>query len=379
MHGHPKVGPDGTVYVPNKGCGLDTPVIGNGLVNMVVSTDAGVTWTIRAVPDSTGGLSSKGDPSVAIDAAGTAYLAYQDLNTNRMRVAVTHDKGATYSPSVDVGAAAGITYSVFPATTAGDAGRAAVAFFGSTYNGSDTNYESMSWPGVWYLYVATTYDGGNTWNVIGCSAACPQHGGPNTFSKLAGIVRQSGGRRMCAQFDPSAEPTTPAAPLLSGYRNNQLVSLSWAEPDNGGSAITSYNVYRRIDGGPETKILSVTKRRQLSDPAIAGHTYQYRVTAVNSLGEGTSSNLFTPTVGQNAPQPQLSCTLPGQVYTDRIGEGGTQPNNDIATFSVAEPANMPGKLVFVINNNQPNLVQNGNSLFYVYFDPPSGGIRYRLR
>ena len=422
LHGHPKIDKDGTVYVPNKGCGLDTPVIGQGLVNMVVSTDAGITWAIRAVPDSTGGLTSKGDPSVAIDAAGTAYLAYQDLNTNQMRVAVTHDKGATYSPSVNVGAAAGITYSVFPATTAGDAGRAAVAFFGSTYNGTDTHYESMSWPGVWYLYVATTYDGGSTWNVtnatpdnpiqafggignsgdnrnhydfidaqtdtqgriiasnsIGCSAACPQHGGPNTFSKLAGIVRQSGGRRMYAQFDPPAEPTVPAAPLLSGYRNNQSVSLSWAEPDNGGSAITSYNVYRRIDGGPESKILSVTKRRQLSDPATGTHTYQYRVTAMNSLGEGPSSNLFTPTVGQNAPQPQLSCTLPGQVYTDRVGEGGTQPNNDIVTFSIAEPANMPGKLVFVINNNQPALVQNGNSLFYVYFDPPTGGIRYRMR
>ncbi len=422
LHGHPKIDKDGTVYLPNKGCGLDTPVIGNGLVNMVVSTDAGVTWTIRAVPDSTGSLSSKGDPSVGIDAAGTVYLAYQDLNTNQMRVAVTHDKGATYSPSVNVGALAGITYAVFPAAAAGDANRAAVAFFGSTYNGTDTNYEHMSWPGVWYLYVATTYDGGNTWSVtnatpdnpiqgfggignsgdnrnhydfidcqidtqgrviasnsIGCSAACVSHGGPNTFSKLAGIVRQSGGRRMYAQFDPPIEPTLPAAPLLNGYRNNQLVHLSWPDTDNGGSAITSYNIYRRIDGGTESKILSLTQRRDLSDSADPGHTYQYRVTAVNSSGEGPSSNLFTPTVGQNAPQPQLSCTLPGQVYTDRIGEGGTQPNNDIASFSIAEPHDMPGKLVFVINNNQPNLVQNGNSLFYVYFDPPTGGIRYRMR
>src|SRR5439155_6806565 len=136
-------------------------------------------------------------------------------------------------------------YSVFPAVTAGDAGRVAVAFFGSTYTGTDTNYESMSWPGVWYLYIATTYDGGSTWfvanatpdnpiqgfggignsgdnrnhydfidavtdtqgrviaaNSIGCSASCPHNGGPNTFAKLAGIVRQSGGRRMIAQFDP---------------------------------------------------------------------------------------------------------------------------------------------------------------------------------
>ena len=421
LHGHPKVAPDGTVYLPNKGCGLDTPVIGNGLVNMVVSEDAGITWTIRAVPDSTGGLLSKGDPSVAVDKNGAVYLAYQNLNNNHLLVAVSHDKGATFSPSVDVGALAGINYSVFPAATAGDAGRAAVAFFGSTYNGANTDFEDMSFPGVWYLYIATTYDGGATWfvanatpdnpiqgfggignsgdnrnhydfidcqtdtqgrviasNSIGCSASCVNKGGPNTFSKLAGIVRQAGGRRMYAQFDP-VEPALPAAPLINGYRNNWLVYLTWPDADGSGSPITGYNVYRRIDGGAETKIFSNTTQRLLSDTADPAHSYSYRVTAINSHGEGPSSNTFAPTVGQNAPQPQLSCSLPGQVYFDRTGEGGTQPNNDIASFSIAEPQDMPGKLVFVINNAQPNLVQPGNSLFYVYFDPPSGGIRYRLR
>ena len=421
LHGHPKVAPDGTVYVPNKGCGLDTPVIGNGLVNMVVSEDAGVTWTIRAVPDSTGGLLSKGDPSVAVDKAGTVYLAYQNLNNNHLFVAVSHNKGVSFAPSVDVGALAGINYSVFPAATAGDSGRAAVAFFGSTYNGTNTNFEDMSFPGVWYLYVATTYDGGNTWfvnnttpdnpiqafggignsgdnrnhydfidcqidtqgrviasNSIGCAAACVNNGGPNTFSKLAGIVRQSGGRRMLAAFDPT-EPTIPAAPLINGYRTAQNVVLKWPEPDGSGLSVTGYNVYRKIDNGVETKILSTTTQRLLVDSADPTKTYTYRVTALNARGESAFSNVFAPTVGQNAPQPQLSCSLPGQIYTDRTGEGGTQPNNDIASFSIAEPSDMPGKLVFVINNAQPSLVQNGNSVFYVYFDPPSGGIRYRLR
>jgi len=421
LHGHPKVAPDGTVYVPNKGCGLDTPVIGNGLVNVVVSENAGISWTIRAVPDSTGGLLSKGDPSVAIDKAGTLYLAYQNLNNNHLFVAISHDRGVSFSPSVDVGALAGINYSVFPAAAAGDAGRAAVAFFGSTYNGANTNFEDMSFPGIWYLYVATTYDGGNTWfvanttpdnpiqafggignsgdnrnhydfidcqidtqgrviasNSIGCSASCVNNGGPNTFSKLAGIVRQSGGRRMLAAFDPQ-EPVKPAAPLLNGYRTAQNVVLNWPEPDGSGLPVTGYNVYRKINNGTETKIFSATTQRLLVDSADPTKTYAYRVTALNSQGESASSNVFAPTVGQNAPQPQLSCSLPGQVYNDRTGEGGTQPNNDIASFSIAEPSNMPGKLVFVINNAQPNLVQNGNSLFYVYFDPPTGGLRYRLR
>jgi hypothetical protein len=183
---------------------------------------------------------------------------------------------------------------------------------------------------------------------------------------------------MLAAFDPT-EPATPAAPLINGYRTAQNVVLNWPEPDGSGRPVTGYNVYRKIDNGAESKILSATDQRLFVDSSDPAKTYTYRVTALNSQGESAFSNVFAPTVGQNAPQPQLSCSLPGQVYTDRTGEGGTQPNNDIANFSIAEPQDMPGKLVFVINNAQPSLVQNGNSLFYVYFDPPSGGLRYRLR
>ncbi len=421
LHGHPKVAPDGTVYVPNKGCHLDTPVIGDGLVNVVVSEDAGSTWQIRAVPDSTGSLLTKSDPSLAIGQDGKVYLAYQNLTNNHFYVATSTDRGVTWSPSFDVGALAGINYSVFPAAVAGDANRAAVAFFGSPYNGPITDYQSMSFPGVWYLYIATTYDGGGTWfvanatpgnpiqgafagisgggdgrnhydfidaaidpegrviaaNSIGCAAACPDNGGPNTFAKLAGIVRQSGGRRMYAAFDPT-EPALPAAPLLNGYRTQQFISLTWPEPDGSGLPVTGYNVYRTIDGGAETRILSATAQRHVVENADPAKSYSYRVTALNSQGESASSNTFAPTVGQNAPQSYLGCSVPGVLYPDRVGEGATYPNNDIASFGIAEPENMPGKLVFVINNAQPELTAGGNSDFYVYFDPPRGGLSYKL-
>ncbi len=423
LHGHPKVAPDGTVYVPNKGCGLDVPVIGTGKATAVVSEDAGVTWQIRSVPDSTGGLLSKGDPSIGIDQSGKVYMAYINVANSQLHVATTTDKGVTWSPSVDVAALAGVNYAVFPAASAGDAGRAAVAFFGSTYNGPVTDFSGMDFPGVWHLYIATTYDGGATWFVtnampdtpvqgafggignggdnrnhydfidleidgqgriivattIGCAAGCPQNGGPNTFQTLGNIVRQSGGRRMFAQFDPQ-EPRAPAAPLLNGFRTAQFVSLSWPEADGSGLPVTGYNVYRSIDGGPETLIRSGITQRQVVDLADPARSYAYRVTALNGFNnqsESPSSNIFAPTVGQNAPEPHLSCSFPGQVYTDRVTEGGTFPNNDIATFSIAEPANMPGKLVFVINNAQPTPM-NSESEFYVFFDPPRGAKSLRL-
>src|SRR5437763_13766057 len=65
LHGHVKVGPDGTAYLPNKDC--------NGKQAVVVSQDNGITWTVRPVPGSAAGNS---DPSVAIGAGGRVYLPY---------------------------------------------------------------------------------------------------------------------------------------------------------------------------------------------------------------------------------------------------------------------------------------------------------------
>ncbi len=44
IHGHVKVAPDGTVYLPHYNCG--------GKQGVAVSTDAGTTWTVRQIPGS---------------------------------------------------------------------------------------------------------------------------------------------------------------------------------------------------------------------------------------------------------------------------------------------------------------------------------------
>src|SRR6185295_12326830 len=53
LHGHLKISPkDGTVYIPNRGCG--------GRQGLAVSTDNGITWDIRTIPNTATGES---DPS----------------------------------------------------------------------------------------------------------------------------------------------------------------------------------------------------------------------------------------------------------------------------------------------------------------------------
>jgi len=227
LHGHVKVAPDGTVYVPNKGCG--------GKQGVAVSTDNGLTWKVRTVPTS---LAGDSDPSVGIGSDGTVYFGYHNAD-GHPRVAVSRDRGLTWTDDQDVGFYQGIKNIVFPAVVAGDGDRAAFAFLGTTTGG---NYQdTANFQGVWHLYIAHTFDGGKTWvttnatpndpvqrgsictggttcgndrNLLdfmdiavdregrvlvgfadGCIGTCVQSA-PNSFSAWATIARQTSGKRL---------------------------------------------------------------------------------------------------------------------------------------------------------------------------------------
>lgn len=66
-----------------------------------------------------------------------------------------------------------------------------------------------------------------------------------------------------------------------------VVTLNWTSS----TGATSYNVYvSGMHGGPYTKIGSLTATSFADKNDIAGHTYFYVVTAVNSAGEAAFSN-----------------------------------------------------------------------------------------
>jgi hypothetical protein len=165
IHGHIRVSPDGTMYVPQNSCG--------GGQGMAISRDNGSTFTYAVVPDSTSGMT---DPSVAADAANTIYFGYAD-GSGHPKIAVSSNRGLNWSPSTDVGAPFNITNSKFPEVIAGDAGRAAFAFLGTTcpssQSGCSAGDQSPSFPGVWDLYVSFTYDGGQTWHTVNATPGNP--------------------------------------------------------------------------------------------------------------------------------------------------------------------------------------------------------------
>ena len=235
LHGHVKVGPDGYVYLPDRDCGTAQ--------GGAVSSNNGVTWSVFRV----NGIAptEEFDPSIAIGgtaASNKVYFCGRDGN-GHAKVGVSADHGTTWSTPVDVGASAGLQNIEFPAMVAGDVNRAACAFLGTTTSG-DT--QKGTFAGVWHLYVATTYDGGATWNLAdvtgsnpvqkgciwagggsntcrnlldfmdasitkegyivvgfadGCTGACAT-GGANSWSEWASIAVQRGGSPLFAAYDP---------------------------------------------------------------------------------------------------------------------------------------------------------------------------------
>jgi hypothetical protein len=249
LHGHIKVGPDGTAYLPNIGCGK--VALQNRLQGVVVSEDDGQTWEARTVA---GAFYNdfKSDPSVAIGSDNTVYLSYEE-KAGGVKVVVSTDHGKHFTEPIDLGASIGVQQGVFPAAVAGDGDRAAVAFVGTTTKGVAPNfYEASNFAGEWHLYIATTYDRGATWTTVdatpndpvqrgciwwgngncpdtqrnlldfidasidkfgrvvvgyadGCIGACVQ-GGANTQEDIGAIARQARGLSLFSAYDGMFTP-----------------------------------------------------------------------------------------------------------------------------------------------------------------------------
>ncbi len=435
IHGHIKVAPDGTVYIPNSSCS-----VGGGTNGVAVSTDNGITWTAYTVPGSTGGL----DPSVGVGINDVGMPLGQTTNTiylgwiggdGHPYIAVSRNRGATWIRQTDISSVTGVKSAVFPVVVAGDDNRAAFGFLGTTTPGDfqdDNNFK-----GVWHLYIATTYDAGSSWITIdatpddpvqvgslciggtGCGALDPLNPSSrnlldfNDFSvdregravlgyadgcvapacnsgtvaktppyydsrsSKASIARQSGGRRLFAAFDP-IEPAAPGAPLVNSVKRKGSgeVHLDWSAPDNGGSTITGYRIYRRTQSGTYGAPLATVTDKTTYDDATAtdlAATYFYKVTAVNLIGESQSCGEYAEEPGQDP------CTVPGvQVLSDPTGDGfglgipSAQPPLDIQSVSIAEPYNVGAdKLVFTIKMKDLSVVP-GATTWPVRFNAPDG-------
>ena len=88
-------------------------------------------------------------------------------------------------------------------------------------------------------------------------------------------------------------PTIPSAPQnLQATSSSSSVTLSWQAPaSDGGSTITGYKIYRSSSSGTEGYLVTVGNVTSYNNTGLAsGHTYFYKITAVNSIGTSPVSN-----------------------------------------------------------------------------------------
>jgi hypothetical protein len=436
LHGHVKVTPSttqtdpmtgngsaGMVYVPNRDCG--------GVQSVVVSKDNGVTWAIRPVQNGSstavpGTIGTGDDPAVGIDDTGRVYFSFSNAGT-AASVATSDDFGVTWNNIFDVGAAAnigavnGINNAAFPAAVGGSAGRAAVAYYGSTSGTGDSN--TANFTGVWHLYIAHTFDGGQHWTttdatpnapmqrggilrgggadivrnlldffditidrdgrvLVGydngceggnCAQAAPTATG-NAYTVAATIARQSSGRRMLAANDPVSPTSKPGMPSVTQRRVGQVIHLAWSEADTGNSTITGYRILRGTASGTET-LLTTVPGTQIggsyhdSTANDITRTYYYKVLAVNAFGTSCGNNeIAAPYVGDTCNGITIHKNDP--THPEANAGTATPASLLIDYIAVGEPPSSPGNFMFKMKVNDLSPVPP-NSRWRITWDSAS--------
>lgn len=311
----------------------------------------------------------------------------------------------------------------FQAATAGDGDRAAVAFLGTETGGDNwdcgqgntCSSPRTDFTGTWYLYVSVTYDRGQTWttqnvtpgdpvqrggicgggtcrNLLdfmdartdkegrilvgypdGCiSAGCiagdknndgKVDGNDNDFTAKGGIARQSGGKRLFAALDSSTvEPAVPGAPMVTAtFGAGNVVNLTWPVPDNGGSAILGYHVYRKNGAGPFT-LIATTTVNNFTDATPPSETNMYHVTAFNDQGDGPYCTDVTPAV---VVLPDI-CKLPGALADNDLNADGS--DNDGGQNTPPPDVGMNIKQLFVA---EPFLGTGVNAVEFTFVVDPN--------
>jgi hypothetical protein len=314
LHGHVKVSADGTAYLPNAHCG--------GLAGGGITTNNGGAWSSYTIPGSSEPVNGF-DPGLATTPDNTVYEAWASAS-NHPYVAKSTTHGSSWSTPVDLGASLNppVVTSTFQTMTAGDNGRAAVAFLGSTTGGDP--YVS-GWPGVWDLYVSYTYDAGATWQTVkatsdpvqrgwmcasgttcgtgrnlldfmdvtmskdgrvvvgyadGCIDACalPSGTAAQSTASWATIAYQSSGKGLLAAFDTAPSPSPSASATVSPTPSPTVSPTGGNDPDPATPNLTSGTTYTGSSaaksGFSYTKIAVPAGKSQLrvvlSGPACSG-------------------------------------------------------------------------------------------------------------
>ncbi|MHB8341118.1 MAG: hypothetical protein ACYDB7_08075, partial [Mycobacteriales bacterium] len=299
----------GTTYLA-----LQTP---HGVSVAVISRAANGATTVaeRAVP---GNHTQVLFPSVAVDRAGTIYLAWTDASTYQVNFVSSRNQGRTWSPITIVnGAPAQVT--VMPWIVAGDPGRVDVVFYGSAQTSAPTNNS-----GPWYPYLAQSLD---------ASSAHP------TFTQGAIMSRPNHIEPVCLSGLGCTTNTGP-----SGDRN--LGDFFKVTIDREGRALISFadgdnQLGTEVAGGPVAAPSFADFIAQASGPSLYASVGDVPVlprprNAVSEPPHHDPVPLVTP--GTGAPGPDAPALELLSSATSVTANGNVHVHLSVANLSASLPA-----------------------------------------
>ena len=130
--------------------------------------------------------------------------------------------------------------------------------------------------------------------------------GTTYYYKISAINQYGTGTASGVASALASDVPAQVANLTATAQAGKEIDLAWTAPNNGGSAITGYQIERSTDGGTTyTDLVANTNTPTTSYTDInltAGTTYYYKISAINFVGTGATSTPANALAGDRPDQ-----------------------------------------------------------------------------
>jgi hypothetical protein len=168
-------------------------------------------------------------------------------------------------------------------------------------------------------------------------------------SATAGVTASASGGGVVT---PPPTPTAPDAPMLTVTPGDGKNTLSWIDGANNGAAITKHKLYTSASSaGPFAYAGDIATASPYQDTAPNGTAKFYRLSAVNSAGEGPQSDTKSGTPVAAAGGAQTFISYKAQTGAGHTGTG-VSPGGGDATPAGSLPAKIGLPAIGVYGGSQ---------------------------